>query len=138
MRAVLNAIFYFRGFSCSGATALRYWVTDARHFVTTALSRNVGHQLPNDAEPHPKRTDTSRVQLRKSKHTQFHFTHHTQRTDARTVELNLHACPAPLTPCMCPATKPVCEGFSAPHKAIRHQGSVVLGHRLQRLLTSGQ
>jgi hypothetical protein len=60
--------------------------------------------------------------------------------DTHTLKRNLHDCPVLLTPSMCGAIKLVCGGFflSPSNKAIRHPSSVVLDHRSERLLTSGQ
>jgi len=57
-----------------------------------------------------------------------------------TLKRNLHDCPVMLMPSVCRVIKLVCEGFfvSPSNKAIRHPGSVVLDHRSERLLTSGQ
>jgi len=58
----------------------------------------------------------------------------------RTLKRNLHDCPVMLTPSICRVIKLVFEGFflSPSNKAIRHPGSVVLDHRSERLLSSGQ
>ena len=62
--------------------------------------------------------------------------------DTRTLKkyIYIYNCPVTLTPSVCRVIKLVCEGFflSPSNKAIRHPGSVVLDHRSERLLTSGQ
>ena len=57
-----------------------------------------------------------------------------------TLKRNLHDFPVMLTPSICRVIKLVCEGFflSPSKKAIRHPGSLLLDHRSERLLTSGQ
>jgi hypothetical protein len=104
------------------------------------VSKLRGHNYLVTQRHDPITMETSIVPLRKL--STFSFTFHVigRHKDTRTLKRNLHDCPVVLTPSICRAIKLVCEGFflSPSNKAIRHPGSVVLDHRSERLLTSGQ
>ena len=88
----------------------------------------------------PRTTETSTIPLRKLETSNFTLRIIDRPKDTRTLKRVLHDCPVLLTPGTCRVIRLVREGFFLlpSNKAIRHSGSVVLDHRSERLLTSGQ